>query len=114
MLAFDKDFKRIRIKKVIAKHQTNSPQTCLRTGENKFIVFKAHAVFIWHQQVAQGVSFPPGLSGAEMQLLKSLLSQGGIMSAPKHAIYIRASCDLAQMSHPSLPSSTHTIPSSHY
>lgn len=51
---------------------------------------------------------------AEKKLLKSLLSQGGIMSAPKHAIYIRASCDLAQMSHPRLTSSTHTIQFSHY
>lgn len=36
------------------------------------------------------------------ELLESLLSQGGIMLAPKHAIYIRASCDQVQMSHPGL------------
>lgn len=48
------------------------------------------------------------------KLLKSLLSQGGIMSAPKHAIYIPAARDLAQRLHPRLASSTHTIQFSHY
>lgn len=36
------------------------------------------------------------------------------MSAPKHAIYITAARDLAQLSHPGLAPCTHTLQFSHY